>query len=369
MKQISELRDILGEFLVLNKSRLDCFTKMLLALFAVRTVNMREVAIAFSGCANINSRYRRIKRFFSAVKIDTNKVGLWVFRLFFKDTDKLYLIIDRTNWFFGKAKINILTAGIAYEGSCIPICWTFLNKAGNASAKEHIDIINKVIRLIGKDNIIGILGDREFASSRLFKWVNSKKLFFYIRIKDNADVRIGKKKLCSAKKLFQHLRLKEQIIFGVTVWVYGQKLYLAGSRSHTGELMVVATNRCDKNAIAVYLRRWEIECFFQNLKGRGFRFEDTHIVDLDKINKIMCLLVVGFSWAHKVGEWLSTKRPIIFNRHRESRRPQYSFFRYGFDAIREAIIGHHFKRRQFYRLLDVFYKPPPLQNLKGGLIS
>jgi hypothetical protein len=109
MKQISELRNILGEFLVLNNSRLDCFTRMLLALFAVRTVNMREVAVAFSGCANISSRYRRIKRFFSSVKIDTNKVGIWVFRLFFKETDKIYLIIDRTNWFFGKAKINLLT--------------------------------------------------------------------------------------------------------------------------------------------------------------------------------------------------------------------------------------------------------------------
>jgi hypothetical protein len=369
MKQISELRNILSGFLILNKSRLDCFTRMLLALFAVRTVNMREVAVAFSGCANISSRYRRIKRFFTSVKIDTNRVGIWVFRLFFKETDKVYLIIDRTNWFFGKAKINILTAGIAYEGSCIPLCWKFLNKAGNANAKEHIDIIKKAMGLIGKENIIGVLGDREFASGRLFKWINSKKLYFYIRIKDNSEVKVGKKKLCSAKKLFRDLNLKEQSVFGCTVWIYGQKLYLAGSRSHTGELMVVATNKCDKNAIAVYLRRWEIECFFQNLKGRGFRFEDTHIVDLDKINKLMCLLVIGFSWAHKVGEWLSIKKPIIFNRYRDSTRPQYSFFRYGFDAIREAIIGHYYKRRQFYRLLNVFYKPPTPTYSAGGRVT
>ena len=41
--------------------------------------------------------------------------------------------------------------------------------------------------------------------------------------------------------------------------------------------MIVATNQNPKNAIAIYLRRWEIESLFQSLKGRGFHFEQTHI--------------------------------------------------------------------------------------------
>jgi hypothetical protein len=37
MDKINELKRILGENLVWNKARLDCFVRMLLALFVVRT--------------------------------------------------------------------------------------------------------------------------------------------------------------------------------------------------------------------------------------------------------------------------------------------------------------------------------------------
>jgi len=63
MNRISELKDILGEALGWHKSRLDCFTKMLAALFAVRTVNLQEIALAMLGPATASSHYRRLQRF------------------------------------------------------------------------------------------------------------------------------------------------------------------------------------------------------------------------------------------------------------------------------------------------------------------
>ncbi len=45
MKYIRELRDILGQQLNWHKSRLDCFTQILLALFIVRSVNLSEIAV------------------------------------------------------------------------------------------------------------------------------------------------------------------------------------------------------------------------------------------------------------------------------------------------------------------------------------
>ena len=51
MKRSSELEDMLKEILGWNKARLSCFIKMLLALFTVRTVNLRELAVAFASDA------------------------------------------------------------------------------------------------------------------------------------------------------------------------------------------------------------------------------------------------------------------------------------------------------------------------------
>jgi hypothetical protein len=340
MKTISELQGILSGFLNWNKSRLDCLSHLLLALFAVKTVNLREIAVAFKSSCQLDSRYKRIKRFFRQVDIDVASVGKWIFSLFFTPEQTVYLTIDRTNWFWGKAKINILTVSAAYEGIAIPLYWTLLDKAGNALASEHIAILSRAVELFGSHVVAGILGDREFAHGSLFKWCNDNQLPFYIRIKDNAQIYIRKKKWITAKKVFEKLSPKEQKRFDMSVMVYGQRVFLAGARSERGELMVVATNKNPTNAISIYLRRWEIEMLFQSLKSRGFRFEETHLTHRERIEKLMAVLAIGFAFAHKVGEWVAEKRPIIFNQYRDSQRPQYSFFRYGLDKIREAVLGN-----------------------------
>jgi len=365
MSKVSELKRILGENFVWNKARLDCFSRMLLALFSVRTVNLSEIAVAFAAKAEVNSRYKRLQRFFRHFEIDYAILAKWIFKLFLADR-QIYLTVDRTNWFWGKAKINILTLGIAYEGVAIPLLWSLLNKAGNATAAEHGAILQRFVGLFGKDCIAGVLADREFASGSLFGWLNKEQLPFYIRIKDNSMVSIKNKKFRAAKKLFNHLRSNQKSVFGMTIELFGQKIYLAGSRSERGELMIVATNRHPRNAIAIYLRRWEIETLFSCLKGRGFCFEATHLTHLDRIEKMMALLAIGLCWAHKTGEWRAEKKPIRFGKHRDSIRPQNSFFRYGFDFIREIILSPFKKAVAFKYCLHALM--PPFQCVQEGIL-
>lgn len=129
---------------------------------------------------------------------------------------KIYVTIDRTNWYWGKSKINVLTLGVAYEGEgmAIPLFWTALNKAGNATAEKHIAVIKQFIHAFGAECIAGVLADREFGSHKLFSWCNKQaiKIPFYIRIKDNALVRIPKcrGKGRHVKKIFSALDPNQQ---------------------------------------------------------------------------------------------------------------------------------------------------------------
>ena len=338
MDKINELKAILGKNFAWNKARLDCFVRMLLAMFKVRTVNLSEMAVAFSSEASVDSRYKRLYRFFSQFKIDYDDLAKWLFQQFVLP-EKFYLTIDRTNWFWGKGKINILTIGIAYEGVAIPILWEALDKAGNALASEHQAALQRFVKLFGSGRIAGVLADREFASGDLFKWCNEHKVPFYIRIKEDSNVKVGKKKICKAVDIFNDLSPNAGKHFGMTIDLYDQQVNLAGSRAENGELMIVATNQCPKNAIPIYLRRWEIETLFACLKGRGFRFEDTHLTKTERIEKMMALLAVGFCWAHKTGEWCATTKPIKFKRFRNGIRPQHSLFRYGFNFIRDLLLN------------------------------
>ena len=62
--QISELETILAHFLKWNKARISFLVQILRSLFLVRTVNLTQLAQAFSSSAKETSVYRRIQRFF-----------------------------------------------------------------------------------------------------------------------------------------------------------------------------------------------------------------------------------------------------------------------------------------------------------------
>src|ERR1043165_1440494 len=71
---------------------------------------------------------------------------------------------------------------------------------------------------------------------------------------------------------------------------------------------------------------------------------------LERVEKLMALLAIGFAWAHKIGEWrATTQKPILFKKHRDSFRPQNNLFRYGFDFIRELILN------PFCRIVDFIF--------------
>ncbi|MFV0821270.1 IS4 family transposase [Legionella micdadei] len=318
------------------------------------------MAVSMPAATEIESRYKRIYRFFSGFSFDFTQIARWLFHLFFTPEDRLYLSIDRTNWYFGKAKINIFMLSICYEGIAIPIFWKLLRKAGNTTGKEQIELISRFIKTFGNDSIQGILADREFPNKTLIAWLLDENIPFYMRIKGNMDVCIGRKKFKTSAQLFNHLAPYQQQIFDIRVHLFGQPLYLAGSKNSRDELMIIITNRNPKNAIACYLRRWEIECLFQALKGRGFRFEDTHVTQIKRIEKIIAFLAVGFAWAHKVGEWRADKKAIPLKTVRKQKRPQFSFFRYGLDLIRD-LITTPFKTKLFKQIIYQLIPKPQVE--------
>ncbi len=131
--QINELTAILTEHFQWNKARIVCFVGMLIALMAVSTVNLAQLAVFFPRRAKISSRYRRMQRFFSDHWLDYNEVAHFIMKLFgFTDQD-YYLTLDRTNWKWGKTNINLLVLAVVYRGAAIPVYWLSLNKRGNSN--------------------------------------------------------------------------------------------------------------------------------------------------------------------------------------------------------------------------------------------
>ncbi|CZO69277.1 Uncharacterised protein [Legionella pneumophila] len=81
----------------------------------------------------------------------------------------------------------------------------------------------------------------------------------------------------------------------------------------------------------------------------GDVFEDTHMTQPDRIEKLLVLLTIAFCWAHKTGEWRHVQKAIKIKKHG---RKGVSFFRYGLDLLRDAALnGCQFIHHSFSDIL------------------
>jgi len=315
---------------------MDCFVGMLIGLLKTRNINLVEMSMGFSSNAQQESRYRRIQRFIHGYFFSFDKVAWFIMSLFGFLDSPFYLAMDRTNWQWGKKNLNILMLAVVYKGVAIPIYWLLLNKKGNSDTRERIAIVKRFIRQFGKERLLGILADREFIGEHWLTWLKTENIGFYIRIKKDAKVPNSQGKAVQAKQLFQFLKPGEELVLREAKRMTGVDVYLSGLRLEDGELLIVASDKADPDAIALYAKRWEIETLFACLKGRGFNLEETRVTDRIRIKRLLVVPVIAFCWAHRTGEWRHENiKPIKIKKHQ---RLAKSYFKYGLDWLRDNLL-------------------------------
>jgi 23S rRNA-intervening sequence protein len=207
-----ELIAMLNAYFNWNKSRMSCFVGMLASLIKVRTVNLTEIACGFQSQANLDSRYKRLKRFFKDFSIDFSIVAAWIIYFFDLNEESLLLTMDRTNWQWGTKNINILMLSIVYQGIAIPLYWRLLPKRGNSNTTERIEIIERCIQQLDISKITGLLADREFVGNEWFSWLLRVGIHFCIRIKSNCITTNSRGLETTIDALFYDLKPGEQRI-------------------------------------------------------------------------------------------------------------------------------------------------------------
>src|SRR6202008_1661577 len=154
MADIRSLERTLIDNLPWNKARIKFVTRFLLALYAMRTVNLSILATAFSGRAKEESNYKRLQRFLREFEMPYAELALFIVELL-GVAGPYTLALDRTNWKVGAVDLNILMLSIVYRGVGIPVVWAVLSKAGNSDTSERTTVMEIVLDLFGAQHIAG----------------------------------------------------------------------------------------------------------------------------------------------------------------------------------------------------------------------
>ena len=65
----------------------------------------------------------------------------------------------------------------------------------------------------------------------------------------------------------------------------------------------------------LYAQRWTIEQCFQNLNGRGFHLENSHLRCHNKPRKLLALVTLAYALCLRIGQAADQRTPIAHKKH------------------------------------------------------
>jgi len=282
-------------------------------ILSENTVNLNHIAESLPYWAKNGSLYKRFIRFFDK-KMDLRGVGLFLLKRFLfllfqvlKKKIKLYLIIDRHEWHYGKKVNNLLTVMI-YEPSLnigLPIQAIDLNIKGNSSFFERellLEEIYKVLREpLEKDLIeVEVLGDREFLGEEWEDYLGKKFGAYTLRVRKDYRV-VGER---TVGDIFEEMVSGEVREIRRDGWRVVIKR-LEGRNDRRDECLALVTLDMESEAEEVierYRDRWRTERMYFNMESNGFRISKTHFRDSSKIEMLFYVMVICYYLSEVVGK-------------------------------------------------------------------
>jgi len=315
--------------LAANAARQKFIAELLLALLESKKVQFKELSLHINSEAKESSTERRIQDFFADFEFDYDLVALLLCSFFPKG--KLTLCIDRSEWDFGKYQCNILVISVYFKGVGIPLYWELLdNQSGNSGAPARIALLEKCIKILGKNRILRIVGDREFIGKDWISYLVREKINFCLRVPQHHKILLKNGQNTTVAELLSSK--KTRFFQGVIVDDNRCNLFI---KKLAKDYLFLIGNEYSKDLGTIYRLRWSIEVLFQSCKQRGFDLESTHLKNSEKIKKLLVFVFLGLAICVNTGILLHKyKKEIKVKNHGYKAN---SFFRIGLDAWRRLL--------------------------------
>jgi hypothetical protein len=356
---VRQLTRVLSDRLGWNRARMKLMARLMRALPIQTTTNLAQLAQVMKPQVDTGSTYRRIQRFFAGFAFGYEALGRFLLDLV--PSDPPYVaVVDRTEWHFGQAAMNVLMIGIAEGGIAFPVAWTTLDHGGGSGADEHAEVLEQFLRVVEPEQIRALVADREFTGGDFLEVLESREIPFVIRLK--ADRRVGP----SSEEWSLPVRMFARTCAPGQFRVLDGNRVVGGAEStevrvgtkhlEEGSFLVLAAREVDPESMfELYRQRWDIETLFAALKSRGFDLEATHLTEPDRIRKLLGVVALTYSWTRIVG--LDRENREGPPRECANGYPEKSLFRYGLDRLKELLTNWYRMQDELSRCVEALAYP------------
>jgi Transposase DDE domain len=273
-----------------------------------KNIKIERLAANFPLPIKFESRRRHIQRF---LKLPAMSVSLlWfplikgIVKLKFRAGQRIYLALDRTQW----QEKNLFMVAVICEKRAIPVYWQFLAKRGASNLAEQQALLRPIFRLLKTYEIV-VLGDREFHSVELAKWLKSRKIYFVLRQKKDTNFQAKNQtyqeltslKLTPGMKLFlTGIKVTQSQGFsGANIGAYWKRKYQRKVEKEPWYLLTNFDNLDE--AIEAYKKRVGIEAMFKDCKTGGYNLEGAK-ASIDRLTRLVLLIAIAYTISTKIGK-------------------------------------------------------------------
>jgi hypothetical protein len=251
----------------------------------------------------------------------------------------LVLSLDRTGWkMHGGHEYNLLVLSVCLGDMGLPLLWSDLRRLGNSVARKRQRLVRRFLRLFGRERIECLIGDREFIGEAWFAWLQSERIPFLMRLRQNNHIGNAGGQSVKAENLFRHLRIGEVLDLGLRC-AFKTTMGICATRTRAGELLILGYHEGldGQTALAMYRKRWNIETGFEKLKTHGFHLESSRLRGGGKIERLLAILALAAAWSYAGGLWsIKAIAPIKRKKHG---RPEQSIFARGLGLLTGILHG------------------------------
>lgn len=287
-----------------------------------RTVTLSRLAELFPQPIKYESRVRNLQRFLNLPKLTVKTLWFPIIKQWIKQEFKqrasnrfqrrrakklrlihqgyLLLVIDRTQW----KQRNLIVLSLVWGTHALPIYWRLLGKNGSSNLGQQKRFISPVLRLL-KPYPVVLLGDREFQSVKLAKWLEKKGVDFALRQKKNTCISDDEQVYLALDKLgiqpgmsefYEDIHCtKAHQLGNFNLAAYWKRKYR--DKKAAKEPWYILTSLPNlKIALSFYEARWGIETMFKDCKTGGYNLENTRVNERRLLATVL-LIAIAYTLA------------------------------------------------------------------------
>ena len=300
MRRICELRPSQRITQVRN------FVWLMVGIYKSRSVHLSRIAGKIPGHAKLLSTVRRMSRFLDNPAIRVREwyepIACQWLEAQWHCMREVRLIVDGTKVGFGH---QLLMVSLAYRKRAVPIAWTWVKQIrGHSGGSKQLALLAYVKKLLPKGVAVFLVGDCEFGSVEVLKWLDQWQWFYVVRQKSDTCVWLDQYNVWRPFGSFVHKS-------GQSIWL--GKGYLTAKEIYPINLLVhwqvgeegpwcLVTNLPDRTmALRYYQRRMWAEEMHGDFKKHGFDLESTMLRNFLRLSRLTLALAFLYVWLISVG--------------------------------------------------------------------